>query len=139
MAKQTILVLVDIEHSDGAEKLLRYAWEAYGGNDIHVAFVLPFGFYNYIEPYIPEDSQKAAADQAKSELLNLMKRSEVSNATPHVLRGGVGEQVLLLADKISASLIVLNAVRSDSHLSTLGTNAAQIARHAACSVLLHRI
>ncbi len=138
MVKQTILVLVDIEHRESAEKLLTYTLKVHGGSEIHVAFVIPFGFFNYIEPYIPDESRKAAADQAKAELHALLTAAGLGEAAPHVLRGGIGEQALLLASKINADLIVLNAVRSDSRLSTLGTNAAQIARHAECSVLLHR-
>lgn len=57
----------------------------------------------------------------------------------HVLRGGIGEQAMLLAQDIGADLIVINATRSDSRHTSLGTHAAQIARHAPCSVLLHRV
>ena len=59
-------------------------------------------------------------------------------ATPHVLRGGIGEQALLLAEALKARLMIVNATRQDSAHTTLGTHAAQIARHAPCSVLLVR-
>lgn len=43
-----------------------------------------------------------------------------------------------LVEKLLASFIVLNAVRGGSTHISLGTHAAQIARHATCNVHLVR-
>ena len=137
MAPKTVLVLVDIAHRAGGEEVLRYAAETFPSSDLHVAYVMPYGFYSYVEPFVSDDSQKAANDRAKAELASLVEASG-AKVTQHVLRGGIGEQSLLEAKAIGADLIVLNAARSGSALSTLGTHAAQIARHAEASVLLHR-
>ncbi|MEX0348103.1 MAG: universal stress protein [Paracoccaceae bacterium] len=137
MALMTVLVLVDIAHRDSGEEVLRYAADTFPSADLHVAYVMPYGFYSYIEPFVSDDSQKAANDRAKTELAALIEASG-ADAVPHVLRGGIGEQALLETKAIGADLIVLNAARSGSALSTLGTHAAQIARHAEASVLLHR-
>lgn len=137
MAPNTVLVLVDIAHKESGQDVLRYAAEAFPAAALHVAYVMPYGFYSYVEPYVSDDSQKAANDRAKQELAALTETSGV-HATQHVLRGGIGDQALLEAGAIGADLIVLNAVRPDSAFSTLGTHAAQIARHAKTSVLLHR-
>jgi len=137
MAPNIVLVLVDIAHADSGTEAVRYAAASFGAAALHVAYVMPYGFYSYVEPFVSEDSQSAATARAKQELAALIEASGAA-ATPHVLRGGIGEQALLAAKSIGADLIVLNAARPGSALSTLGTHAAQIARHAEVSVLLHR-
>ncbi|MEM9395360.1 MAG: universal stress protein [Pseudomonadota bacterium] len=137
MAPKIVLVLADIAHKESSEAALRYAATTFPKAELHVAYVMPYGFYSYVEPYVSDESQKAASARAKEELAALVQASDV-DATPHILRGGIGEQALLAAKSIKADLILLNAVRSGSSLSTLGTHAAQIARHAEASVLLHR-
>lgn len=138
MTQQTVLALADIAHPDSALPLLEQVAARHAGDDVHVAYVMPYGFYNYVEPYVSEDSQKAAAERARAALNGLVSKAGLEEAVPHVLRGGIGEQALLLADQIGAGLIILNAVRPGSHHTTLGTHAAQIGRHAKCSVLLRR-
>ncbi|WP_162946685.1 universal stress protein [Ruegeria sp. EL01] len=137
MAPNTVLVLVDIAHHDSGKDVLSYAAAAFPSATLHAAYVMPYGFYSYVEPFVSDESQKAANTRAKEELAALVAAANVQ-ATPHVLRGGIGEQAMLEAKAINADLIVLNAVRPGSALSTLGTHAAQIARHAKASVLLHR-
>nr|WP_280115479.1 universal stress protein [Roseibium hamelinense] len=131
------MCLVDIAHAESGGALLRHAIDLFPERDIHVAYVMPYGFYSYVEPFVSEESQKAAAARAHDELGALVSglRAEL---TLHVLRGGIGEQSLRLAAKLKASIIVLNAMRSESTHVTLGTHAAQIARHAECSVHLVR-
>ena len=134
-----VLILVDIAHPDSARALLTTARDRFGGGEVHVAYVMPYGFYSYVEPFVSEDSQKAAADRARAELSALLAEAQLTDAvTPHVLRGGIGEQSLRLAEKVKAEVIVLNAMRGESSYATLGTHAAQIARHAPCSVFLVR-
>ncbi|WP_168193127.1 universal stress protein [Rhodophyticola sp. CCM32] len=134
-----ILILVDIAHGDSAVDLLIQSRKSFADGTHHVAYVMPFGFYSYVEPYVSDDSQRAAADRAKSELAAILDRAGMGQgAVPHILRGGIGEQALQLAKKLDAAWIVLNATRSDSTHTTLGTHAAQIARHATCSVCLVR-
>lgn len=133
-----ILCLVDIAHADSAVSLLDYAAALAMDREIHVAYVMPYGFYSYVEPYVSEESQKAAADRAHSELDALLDRLPSLTATPHVLRGGIGDQAIGLAQRLGVSAIFLNAVRADSNHGTLGTHAAQIARHAPCTVHLVR-
>jgi len=137
--KKPVLILVDIAHVDSAFRVLTHAKDLFPNADIHVAYVMPYGFYSYVEPFVSEESQTAAAERAKSVLSTLIAQADMtSETTPHVLRGGIGEQCLRLAEKLQVSVVVLNAVRSGSTHVTLGTNAAQIARHAKCSVHLAR-
>ena len=134
-----ILCLVDIEHPDSGAALLRHALELYRGRETHVVYVMPYGFYSYVEPFVSEESQQAAAARAHGELEALVDGIGDGAALKlHVLRGGIGEQSLRLASQLKAAVIVLNAMRSDSAHATLGTHAAQIARYAACDVHIVR-
>jgi nucleotide-binding universal stress UspA family protein len=138
MTPKTILALVDIAHKDSGQALLSFLNETFGDAALHVAYVMPYGFYNYVEPYVSEESQKAAADRARGKLAELIQSAGLTTATQHVLRGGIGEQAVLEAKELKADLVAVNATRLDSHHTTLGTHAAQIARHCGCSVLLYR-
>jgi len=134
----TVLVLIDIANPENACALLENARGRYAGCDLHVAYVMPYGFYSYVEPFVSQQSQDEAADRAKQVVDDLMTKAGCLSATRHVLRGGIGEQAVRFAGRIGARIVVLNAVRPDSALSTLGTHAAQIARHAPCEVHIVR-
>lgn len=130
----TIIILVDIANPKSAAALMAKAKARYEGQDLHVAYVMPYGFYSYVEPFVSKESQDSAAERAHTELKQLMTQTGLDGAQRHVLRGGIGDQILELAKATKAEILVLNAVRSNSHLSTLGTHAAQIVRHAPCDV-----
>lgn len=90
--KKPVLILVDIAHVDSAIRALAHAKDVFSNADLHVAYVMPYGFYSYVEPFVSEESQKAAADRAKSELAALIAEADMTGeTTPHVLRGGIGE------------------------------------------------
>jgi len=138
MSTRTLLALVDIAHPDNAVTLCREAvLQQRPGDTLHVAYVMPYGHYSYVEPFVSEDSIRAAAERAHRELGEIAKEAGLE-ASEHVLRGGVGEQALLLAEKIGADLVLLNAHRPDVRHHTLGSYATQIIRHASCSVFLKR-
>ena len=138
MSQRTLLAMVDIAHRDNAVALCQEAVaQSNQGDALHVAYVMPYGHYSYVEPFVSEESIRSAAARAHEELSAIC--AEVgADATEHVLRGGVGEQTLLLAEKIKADLILVNAHRPDVRLHTLGSYATQIVRHATCSVLVKR-
>lgn len=136
---RTLLAMVDIAHRDNAVALCREASDQVReGDTLHVAYVMPYGHFSYIEPFVPEENIKAAAVRAHQELDSIVAEADLANAIAHILRGGVGEQALLLAKKVDASLILLNAHRPDVEMHTLGSYATQIVRHASCSVLIRR-
>jgi nucleotide-binding universal stress UspA family protein len=134
----TIVVLIDIAHPDSAKALLEKAKSRYAGEDLHIAYVMPYGFYSYVEPFVSEESQIEAAGRAKEAVDELMVQAGCTSATRHVLRGGIGDQALAFAKSIKADIIVVNAIRKGSMLGTLGTHAAQIVRHSECDVHIVR-
>lgn len=138
MSKRTLLAMVDIAHRDNAVALCREAGlQQRSGDTVHVAYVMPYGHFSYVEPFVSEDSIKEAAERAHKELSAIVVDAQV-DATEHVLRGSVGEQAMLLAKKVDADLLLINAHRPDVRLHTLGSYATQIVRHANCSVFVRR-
>ena len=91
-----VLCLVDIAHKESSKALLQHCGAMFEGRDVHVAYVMPYGFYSYVEPFVSEESQKAAADRARTELVQLIEAAGVHSFIPHLLRGGIGERVRLL-------------------------------------------
>jgi len=135
---ETIVVLIDIAHPDSAKALLEKANKRYEGADLHITYVMPYGFFSYVEPFVSEESQADAASRAKEAVEYLVTQVGCVSATRHVLRGGIGDQALAFAKSIKADVIVLNAIRKGSMLGTLGTHAAQIVRHSECDVHIVR-
>ena len=131
--------MIDIAHRNNALLLCREAKsQCNEGDELHIAYVMPYGYFSYIEPFVPEENIKAAAKRAHEELNSIIKDADIGSVKDHVLRGGVGEQALLLAEKIDASLMIVNAHRPDVEKHSLGSYATQIIRHAPCSVLVVR-
>jgi nucleotide-binding universal stress UspA family protein len=138
MSARTLLTMVDIAHRENAIALCREAdRQQRPGDTLHVAYVMPYGHFSYVEPFVSEESFKKAAERAHAELSAIVVEAQI-NATEHVLRGSVGEQAMLLAKKVSSDLLLINAHRPEVRLHTLGSYATQIVRHAACSVFVKR-
>jgi universal stress protein F len=138
MSTRTLLAIVDIAHRDTAIALCREAgFIQHSGDILHVAYVMPYGHYSYVEPFVSEDSIKAAAKRAHTELNQIVMAAEI-DAIEHVLRGSVGEQAMLLAKKLNTDMLLINAHRPDIQMHSLGSYATQIVRHAPCSVLVKR-
>ena len=105
MSQKTILILVDIAHQESAVELCHYAAALLpDSGGLHLAYVLPYGNFSYVEPYVSADSLKASAKRAHDEL-GAIRHAVGIEANAHVLRGSIGEQALLLAKTISADLI----------------------------------
>ena len=138
MSGRNLLAMVDIAHRDNAIALCKEAGaQCRPGDTLHVAYVMPYGNYSYIEPYVSKESIKAAADRAHQVLAEICKEAG-TKAEEHVLRGSIGEQALLLAGKLSAEMMLINAHRPDVKVHTLGSYATQIVRHSPCTVLVKK-
>jgi universal stress protein F len=137
-----ILVAVDLEHMDSATTAVEEAEFVARSRKapLHVCYVLPFVHYGYITPMLPKELLDDTAARAHAALDGLIASVGAIglDVRPHVLRGGISEQVLLLASRIGAGHILLNARRKDANGYATGANAAQIARHATCSVTILR-
>ena len=140
--KTRILVAIDLEHRDNAIKAVKEGSDLARCKDaeLHVCFVLAYGFHTYVQPYLMEAVIKDTIQHAKQDLQQLVKDAGLDDAlvVQHVLKGGVHQQILLLAEKLDATYLVLNAARPDARSGMTGAVTAQISRYAPCSLLIVR-
>ena len=141
MAKK-ILVAIDVEHKENAQKALREAHQLAIciGAEIHVCYVLAYGFYDYIKPYLVEEVLKDSIAHVKEEMADIVSDARLGEIEihKHVLKGGVYQQILLLAEQMKPSYIILNSSRPDGVSGMTGPVTAQIARCAPCNLLIVR-
>ena len=99
-----ILVAIDIEHRSHAVKALKEASKLAQciKGEIHVCYVLAYGFYDYVKPFLVEEVVKDSIAHAKMELVSFIKEADLYEDMiyRHVLKGGVYHQILLLAEKL---------------------------------------
>ena len=90
--------------------------------------------------FFPAGYEKTALAEAKSGLREFVAANAPDGAAVvcDVGHGTVYEEVLTAARRINADLIVLAAHRPAQKDYLLGPNAARIARHAKCSVMVVR-
>nr|WP_321444143.1 universal stress protein [uncultured Cohaesibacter sp.] len=137
-----ILVAIDLEHRDCAIKALKEGAELARQKEaaLHVCFVLAYGFHTYVQPYLMEEVIKDTIKHVKEDLKYLVKEAGLDGdkVIQHVLKGGVHQQILLLAEKLACDYLVLNASRPDASAGVTGPVTAQICRYAPCSLLIIR-
>ena len=138
----TILVAIDLEHHDNAIRALKEArvQAECCGADIHVCYVLSYGFYSYIKPFVVEEVMKDSIAHVKVELAKLINEAGLGHLSifRHVLKGGVHQQILLLVEKLKPRYLILNAGDTHSAQGMTGPVTAQITRYAPCNLLILR-
>jgi len=78
-------------------------------------------------------------DIAKARLAEIADGiTEVPNVARYVEAGGIYTNILNVAERVSADLIVLSSHRPEMEDYLLGTNASRVVRHARCSVFVVR-
>ena len=137
-----ILVAIDIEHHANAVKALKEAAKLAQcvNGEIHVCYVLAYGFYDYVKPFLVEEVVKDSIAHVKMELVALVKEAGLSDELVyrHVLKGGVHQQILLLAETLAPSYLIVNASQPDAMTGIAGPVTAQLAHLAPCSLLIVR-
>ncbi|WP_319567820.1 universal stress protein [Cohaesibacter marisflavi] len=137
-----ILVAIDIEHQANAVKALKEAAKLAQcvNGEIHVCYVLAYGFYDYVKPFLVEEVVKDSIAHVKMELVALVKEAGLSDELVyrHVLKGGVHQQILLLAETLASSYLIVNASQPDAMTGIAGPVTAQLAHLAPCSLLIVR-
>ena len=110
------------------------------GTTLTLLTVVPDFGMNVVGNFFPEDYEKEAVGTAAGQLDAMAAEhvpSTVASATA-VAYGTIYEEILTAANKAGADLIVMTAHRPALKDYLLGPNAARVARHAACSVLIVR-
>ncbi|MDF1620486.1 universal stress protein [Pseudothioclava nitratireducens] len=141
---KTILCAVDINRPGAETKVLQTAQrlaEAEGAQ-LDVITVIPDFGMSVVGGFFKESHQKTALSHARELLAKMVGEAlgeDANKAVRHVV--GVGNayhEILEMAEKDGADLIVLGAHRPDLKDYLLGPNAARVVRHAKISVYVVR-
>ncbi len=138
-----ILVPVDIGNDPTSAKCLYVAGELASrfGAELHVLTVVPDIGSAVVAQYFPSGAEAQIAEDAAAQLSDYVKEHLPSGTTAHemVAQGPVYDEILSVAERIKADLIVIGAHRPDLRDYLLGPNAARVVRHAGASVFVVRM
>ncbi|MBC8338106.1 MAG: universal stress protein [Rhodospirillales bacterium] len=107
---------------------------------LHVVTVVPDFGMAVVGGFFPADfEEKAMADQ-KEKLKAFCSKNVPEDITVEAIvrYGHIYEEIIDVAEEISADLIVMGSHRPELKDYLLGPNAARVMRHANCSVLVVR-
>ncbi|MCW8916976.1 MAG: universal stress protein [Magnetovibrio sp.] len=137
-----ILLCIDIQDEASTTKAMDLCIELAGsmGSTLHILTVVPeFGF-PLVGQYFPKDTEDKIIEGAKQQLAKLVNKTvpDTIKSRHIVAQGSIYDQILGMADRVNADLIVLTAHRPELKDYLLGPNAARVVRHANCSVTVVR-
>lgn len=140
----SVLCAVDVSNGDDDVKTLQTAARlaALDNAQLDVVAVLPDYGISQVGSFFSKDHHDEMVVTARADLNSLVTRaldSDQNNNVRHVVATGRAyEEVLKLAEKSKAMLIVVGSRKADLTDYLLGPNAARIVRHATCSVYVVR-
>lgn len=139
-----VLCAVDVSNGDEDINVIRKAAEmaALDGAQLDVVAVVPDFGLSQVGAFFGKDHHDKMMEDAKSHLNDLVVKaldaSQNAKVRHVIATGRAYEEVLRLAKKTEASLIVVGAHKADLTDYLLGPNAARVVRHANCSVYVVR-
>ncbi|WP_414163590.1 universal stress protein UspF [Superficieibacter sp. BNK-5] len=142
---RTILVPIDVSDSDLTQRIVSHVESQARIDDAQVHFltVVP-SFPYYASLGLAQSGQLPSMDdlqrEAISKLEEIVARFQIPDdrKQTHIAEGSPKDKILELAKTLHADLIILASHRPDISTYLLGSNAAAVVRHAACSVLVVR-
>lgn len=136
----SVLCAVDVSNGDDDIKAIRKAAQlaALDNAQLDVIAVVPDFGMSQVSSFFSKDHHEKMVAEAKEHLNALVTKAldaDQNAKVRHVIATGRAyEEVLNLAKKTGASLIVVGAHKADISDYLLGPNAARVVRHATCSV-----
>ncbi|GAA0795816.1 universal stress protein [Marinobacterium sediminicola] len=138
-----ILLPVDLQDKQTAQKALIEASHYLAGDEgeLHVMAVLPGLNMPMVAAYFPDDAVEKALHGMKAELHELVKRTvpEVKHCKEHIGEGSPAREIIKVAEKIKADLIIMpshNYTRVENIL--IGSVTSKVVERAHCSVMVLR-
>lgn len=142
MSKISILAAVDLLHEESDQHVADEAiCLAQSHNaDLHLVFVIPDQHHSYVQHYVPKEMKAQVVSDANTDLAVFAGKLEPGDIEmhTHVRRGTVYSEIINLSDEIGANFVVIGSNRPGLSDFFIGPNAARVARHAQCSVLVVR-
>ena len=138
---KTILVAIDLEHSEHNRHILRAAKNIADANgaDVHLLEVVAAA-PAIVSQFLHENYEQLASGQAEKELADLAAELDLETGKVSCLTrfGTVYDEVLAAAKIVKADLIITGSHKPNVSDYLLGSNAARVVRHASCSVFVVR-
>jgi len=141
---QIIILPLDLDEESSWRKTLPIAidYARRSGGKLHVLTVVPDEHFKMmiVAQLIPEDYEQKIVGDAKKRLSALLEQHAPTDLpiTQVVRRGVIYKEILRYARDADADLVIMAAHRPEMGDFLLGSNAAQIVRHAHCSVWIVR-
>lgn len=143
MRFNTILLPVDLQDRKTAQAALKEAADCLSGPDaeLHVMTVMPGLNMPMVAAYFPSDTMEKALRALESELSALVSETlpDLANGQIHVCEGDATKQIIKLARRLGADLIVIpshNYSRMENIL--IGSVSSKVVERAHCSVMVLR-
>jgi len=139
---KNIVIPVDLSDKQSVKAIFPAALNfvnAFGAK-LHLVHIIPDFGMKLIEDYLPKNwmkDQKEKYDNQMQDLVDKYIPTEIV-VDIHIGRGAIYDEVINYAERISADLIIVSAVRPQLKDYMLGPNASKIVRHSAISVLVVR-
>ncbi len=137
-----ILVPIDLNEASSWQMVLPAAVAQcrLEGGELYLMAVMPNFGLPIVAQYFPADYEEKAEVQAAARLKEISAKDVPGDVKiSHVVRHGtIYEEILKAAQEVQCDLIVMAAHRPALKNYLLGPNAARVARHASCSVLVVR-
>lgn len=140
----SILCAVDVSNGDEDINVIQAAGRMAASDDaqLDVIAVVPDYGMSQVGAFFSKEHHDKMVAEAKDALNAVVTKalgSTQNEKTRHVVATGRAyDEVLSLANKIGASLIVVGAHKADLTDYLLGPNASRVVRHAKCSVYVVR-
>jgi universal stress protein F len=132
-----ILVPVDPGHGKVGPRLLAVASRLAATDGRITLLTVLEPVPSFVEAYIPHETLEHNHDVAERFLEDLAEAAGVP-AAARVTRGHPSAAILEVAGQIGADAIVLGSHRPDYRDYLIGSTAARVVRHAACTVVVER-
>ncbi|MDJ0935114.1 MAG: universal stress protein [Kiloniellales bacterium] len=137
-----ILLPVDLGNAESQRKAVKTAVHLAktAKAQLHVMTVVPDFGLSIVGSFFPEGYEKHALDEASKKLHDFVQ-AEIPKSVKvqHIVgHGTIYEEILRAANELGCDVIILASHRPELKDYLLGPNAARVARHAACSVMIVR-
>lgn len=137
-----VLVAVDLPHANEQKSIIEMAARLASLDNLtlNLITVIPDYDMSYVGGFFKEDAIHRVLEETSNKLYALAAELLGADQKAHciVSKGKACEEILLAAERIEASLIVIGAHEPDNKRYLLGRTAARVMRHAHCSVYVVR-
>lgn len=134
---RSILVPIDLDHGELGQRIVGLA-RAVGGPD---ARLTALHVLDPIPPYVAAQISKDMMEAHRTQMLAALERliAQCGTQAEAVLRRGApAQEILDMAAELKSDLIVIGSHKPGLRDYMIGSTAARVVRHAACSVLIDR-